>query len=161
SLIVLQPTIHVGIVSEGIASEVWIAPQVSAKRKANARGEAHVEAQPPRLVPNAKTRSFIWGIPSWKAVWGEESRAEQRAQASTQAANEAEEEEQMPAIKVDYLPIDSRHLSSLPLVRAGVIKLLKASNSNIHAAGNMIVTLVLRQLLFKLFSYRALPTDQK
>ncbi|EEB92638.1 hypothetical protein MPER_08822, partial [Moniliophthora perniciosa FA553] len=225
-----QPTIHVVLVSEGITSEVRIAPQVSAKRKANARGEAHVETQPPRLelVPDAKTRSmgdlqieygdklriacdpdatyaaitgshlrvitrgrdkgvtvvhlgnvtgydqktcfylvkqlvelnlvvkrrhggvgtnfvvhkFIFDrSPSWKAVREEESKAEQRAQASTQAVNEAEEEEQMPAVKLDYPPIDSRHLSSLPLVCARVISLLKASKNNMHAAGNMIVTL--------------------
>ncbi|ESK95510.1 hypothetical protein Moror_12696 [Moniliophthora roreri MCA 2997] len=243
SLIVQQPTIHVGLVPEGVTSEVWIAPQVSAKRKANARGETHVETRPPRLelVPDAMARSmgdlqieygdklrlacdpdatyaaitgshlrfsklspmvysalqvitrgrdkgvtvihlgnvtgydqktcfylvkqlvelnlvvkrrhggvgtnfvvhkFIFDrSPSWKAVREEESKVEQRAQASAQATNEAEDEEQTSTVKLDFPPIDSRHLSSLPLVRARVIKLLKASKNNMHAAGNMIVTL--------------------
>jgi oxalate---CoA ligase len=58
SLIVQQPNIRVGLVPEGVTSEVWIAPQVSAKRKANERGETHVQTQPPELeiVPDATIR---------------------------------------------------------------------------------------------------------
>ena len=58
SLIVQQPTVRVGLMPEGVTSEVWIAPQTSAKRKANARGEAHVEMQPSELsvVSDAKLR---------------------------------------------------------------------------------------------------------
>lgn len=43
---------------------------------------------------------------------------------------------------VEFEPMDARHLSSLPLVRARVIKLLKASRNNLHPANNIIVTLV-------------------
>ncbi|CAA7259955.1 unnamed protein product [Cyclocybe aegerita] len=51
SIVVQQPTVLVGLVPEGITSEVWVAPQVSAKRKAKARGEDHVETNPPKLDP--------------------------------------------------------------------------------------------------------------
>jgi transcription factor C subunit 3 len=60
SLVVQQPTVIVGTVPEGITSEVWIAPQLSAKRKAKAKGEEAVEVAPPKLdiVPDAKNRSL-------------------------------------------------------------------------------------------------------
>lgn len=55
-----QPTVVVGLVPEDVTSEVWIAPQTSAKRKAQARGEDTVEKQPPKLdpIPEPKTASF-------------------------------------------------------------------------------------------------------
>lgn len=41
-------------------SEVWIAPQVSAKRKASAKGEEHVVAVPPTLgvIPDAQDKTL-------------------------------------------------------------------------------------------------------
>ena len=44
----------------GVTSEVWIAPQISAKRKAKAKGEEHVETTPTQLdiVPGARDRSL-------------------------------------------------------------------------------------------------------
>ena len=36
---------------EGVSSEVWIAPQTSAKRKAKASGQEHVETRPAPLIP--------------------------------------------------------------------------------------------------------------
>lgn len=51
SLVVQQPIVLVGLVDPSITSEVWIAPQISAKRKAKARGEEHVELCPPKLAP--------------------------------------------------------------------------------------------------------------
>lgn len=39
-------------------------------------------------------------------------------------------------------PIDSRHLSSLPLVRARITKLLKASPHHLHAYQNLLVKIV-------------------
>lgn len=56
SLIVQQPTVLVGTIPPGVSSEVWVAPQTSAKRKAKARGEDHVDTTPPKLdsVPAAK-----------------------------------------------------------------------------------------------------------
>lgn len=56
SLIVQQPTVLVGTISPGDSSDVWVAPQTSAKRKARARGEDHVDTRPPKLdpVPAAK-----------------------------------------------------------------------------------------------------------
>jgi oxalate---CoA ligase len=60
SLVVRQPNVRVGTVPEGVASEVWVAPQVSARRKANARGEEHVEIKPAELnvIPDARVRTL-------------------------------------------------------------------------------------------------------
>lgn len=56
--------------------------------------------------------------------------------------DEPEEDDELNAIpNLDFTPIDSRHLSSLPLVKARVVRLLKASKNNIHASNNMLLTL--------------------
>lgn len=60
SLVVQQPTVRVGTVPLGVTTEVWVAPQTSAKRKALAKGQAHVEIKPPELdiVPDAQHRTL-------------------------------------------------------------------------------------------------------
>lgn len=60
SLIVRHPTVRVGIVPPGVSSEVWVAPQISAKRKAIAKGHQHVETKPPELdiVLDARSRTL-------------------------------------------------------------------------------------------------------
>ncbi|KAG7098926.1 hypothetical protein E1B28_000821 [Marasmius oreades] len=244
SLIVQQPTVSVGQIPDGVTSEVWIAPQTSAKRKANARGEVHVETQPRELniVPDAKirpleelqaeygeklriacnrdaiyasitgshirfsklspmvysalqiiTRGREAGVtvvelgaqssydqktcfylvkqllelnlvikrrrggvgthyvihryiydrsPSWKAIRDEERKAElQLASSEFSGIDDEEEEQPEPVISPDFSPLDARHLSSLPLVRARVVKLLKASKNYMHVSTNMILTL--------------------
>ncbi|KAJ3835083.1 hypothetical protein F5878DRAFT_328184 [Lentinula raphanica] len=248
SLIVQQPTVLVGTIPADVTSEVWIAPQISAKRKASARGEEHPEVAPPalNLVPDAKlralaelqrehgsslriagdrdsiyaaitgthirfpkmspmvysalqviTRGRVDGVtvvelgqrtkydqktcfylvkqltdlnlvvkvrrggvgthfvihryffersPHWKAIRDEELQAELNAKnaqsAEGLAAAEGQEEEEIANVaSLGFTPIDSRHLSSLPLVRGRVVKLLKASTNNMHVSNNMIVTL--------------------
>ncbi|KAF9478011.1 hypothetical protein BDN70DRAFT_809556 [Pholiota conissans] len=58
SLVVEQPTVMVGLIEPGMKSEVWIAPQISAKRKAIARGEDHMESLPPKLQPIPEPKSI-------------------------------------------------------------------------------------------------------
>lgn len=45
-------------------------------------------------------------------------------------------------VAVSFEPIDTRHLSSLPLIRARILKLLKASENNMHLSNNMLVAIV-------------------
>ncbi|KAF9015475.1 hypothetical protein BDQ17DRAFT_1386204 [Cyathus striatus] len=246
SLVVQHPTVRVGLIPDILTSEVWIAPQISAKRKAKARGEEHVETKPPELepVPNAKTRTlddltyeygsklrialdpdaiyaaitgshirfaklspmvysalqiitrgrdngvtvvglgqqskydqktcfylvrqlteldlvvkvrrggvgthfcihkyFFERNPSWKAIRDEETQAEgsERRLGPLDADGVGEDDSvNVDASVLDFSPIDARHLSSLPLIRARVVKLLKASKNNIHASNNMLITL--------------------
>ena len=51
---------RVGTIPPGVTFEVWIAPQISAKRKAREKGEEHVETKPTELepVPDAKNRTL-------------------------------------------------------------------------------------------------------
>jgi hypothetical protein len=60
SLVVQQPTVRVGTIPPGVTSEVWIAPQISAKRKAKEKGEEHIETKPTELdlVPDAKKKTL-------------------------------------------------------------------------------------------------------
>jgi oxalate---CoA ligase len=60
NVIVQQPTVRVGVMPQGVTTEVYIAPQSSAKRKAKARGEEPVEEAPPVLdsIADAETKSL-------------------------------------------------------------------------------------------------------
>ncbi|KAF9569867.1 hypothetical protein CPC08DRAFT_14379 [Agrocybe pediades] len=245
SLVVRQPTVLVGVVPHGTTSEVWIAPQTSAKRKAKARGEDEVTKNPPKLdsIPELKTtpldilrgtygnrlriavepdtifeaitgshirppkltpmvysclqiitrgrdngvtvvelgkksgydqktcfylvqqltslnlimkvrrggvgthfcihKYFFERSSSWKEIREEESQAETiHVKAVNDDVEYGEEDDDVDDIAaLDFTPIDARHLSSLPLISARVIRLLKASKNNIHASTNMLITL--------------------
>lgn len=60
SVIAQQPTVRVGTIPPGAATEVYIAPQTSARRKAEAKGEEVVEEDAPVLdvLPDATNRSL-------------------------------------------------------------------------------------------------------
>lgn len=72
SIVVQQPTVRVGTIPVGGATEVYIAPQVSARRKAKEKGEEHIEEIAPVLdiVLDAKTRS----LDDLKAEYGDQLR---------------------------------------------------------------------------------------
>jgi hypothetical protein len=55
SIIAQQPVVRVGVVPPGAATEVFVAPRTSAKKKVKATGEAHVEEEPSVLdiIPDA------------------------------------------------------------------------------------------------------------
>ncbi|KAF5355772.1 hypothetical protein D9756_004049 [Leucocoprinus leucothites] len=87
-------------------------------------------------------RYFFDKNPHWKAIREEEHKAEEEDKVTREATEELLEEEYMsdkPAL--DFTPIDARHLSSLPLVRSRVVKLLKASKNYIHESNNMLITI--------------------
>lgn len=247
SLVVQQPTIRVGIVPNGLTTEVFVAPQPSAIKKAKAQGKAKTEVTEedrPRLelIADAATRSFddlkaefrqalriavdpeeifaaITGShvkpqkmtpmvytalqfitrgretgitvvelgrntkydqkscfylvkqlielnlivkvrrggvgthlclhkhfydtsPRWREVREEESKAQQLFHGAPEpddAGDMAEEAAPQTLANLGFTPIDARHLSSLPLIQARVMKLLKASHNHIHAANNMLL----------------------
>ncbi|KAJ3858620.1 hypothetical protein EV359DRAFT_68862 [Lentinula novae-zelandiae] len=60
SLVVQQPTVLVGTLPPTITSEVWIAPQVSAKRKADAKGEEHILTEPLVLNTFGRVAERLW-----------------------------------------------------------------------------------------------------
>ncbi|KAJ6574623.1 hypothetical protein B0H19DRAFT_1124959 [Mycena capillaripes] len=245
SLVVQQPTVIVGTVPEGITSEVWIAPQNSAKRKAKVKGEEIIEVVPPKLdiVPDAKNKSLEdlkaqygdnlrlaadpeatyaaitgthirfpkmspmvysalqiitrgrengvsvvelgqqskydqktcfylvrqlteldlvvkvrrGGVGShfcihryffdrsefWKGIRDEETLAAGAEAPSPATPTVDQEEDGAPPEPsgLHFSPIDARHLSSMPLVKARIIKLLKASKNSMHASNNMLIAI--------------------
>ncbi|KAH7915130.1 hypothetical protein BJ138DRAFT_998508 [Hygrophoropsis aurantiaca] len=246
SLVVQQPTVRVGTPPVGISSEVYIAPQTSARRKAAAKGEEHIEEAPPtlNLVPDARDKSlealraeygdglriavdpetsfvaitgshirpsklspmvysalqlitrgretgittvelgkktkydqktcfyvikqlldlglvikarrggvgnhscihkyFVERSALWKQIHDEEAREKKPAQEESRVQI-AEEADSATATTqsgiISFDPIDSRHLSSLPLVRNRIVTLLKASKNYIHASNNLLMTI--------------------
>ncbi|KAG1777419.1 hypothetical protein EV702DRAFT_1179524 [Suillus placidus] len=247
SIVVQQSTVRVGTVPAGVSSEVHVAPQTSAKRKAAAKGEVLVEEAPPSLtlVENARDRS----LENLKAEYGEDLRIAVDPETSFAAITgshirpsklspmvysalqlitrgreegittvelgrktkydqktcfyvikqllelgliikarrggvgnhscihryfversafwqqiqqeeakddepivigESHPEDTTPVddgtpsaspLELDFEPVDSRHLSSLPLIKNRIVKLLKASQNNIHASNNLIITI--------------------
>ncbi|KAK2461682.1 hypothetical protein APHAL10511_006145 [Amanita phalloides] len=79
---------------------------------------------------------FFERNPSWKAIREEEIDAGE-GQRTKNIGEEAEE----GTVNLDFSPIDARHLSSLPLVRARVVKLLQVAKNQIHPSNNMLVTI--------------------
>ena len=73
---------------------------------------------------------------TWKNVRAEANDVKQESD------NEDEPMEDGTESKVLFDPIDSRHLSSLPLIRTRLEKLLKSTPSNIHKFANLIVAIV-------------------
>lgn len=88
---------------------------------------------------------------SWKEIRDEEIQAETlHIKTANEDIDLGEEDDEVDDVAaLDFTPIDARHLSSLPLISARVIRLLKASKNNIHASTNMLITLVC--------SFRSLP----
>lgn len=81
---------------------------------------------------------------SWKAIRDEEIQAEAlqvKNQGSDDDFGEDDDDIEDPE-SLNFTPIDARHLSSLPLISARVIRLLKASKNHMHASNNMLITLV-------------------
>lgn len=85
---------------------------------------------------------FFERSPSWKAIRDEETQAEERNNFQGEVDRHEDTENQVEVPPLDFSPIDARHLSSLPLISARVVKLLKASKNNMHASNNMLITLV-------------------
>jgi hypothetical protein len=87
-------------------------------------------------------RYFFDKSPHWKAIREEEHQAQEEDKIVRQPNEEEEEEDSIRPDDIDFGPIDARHLSSLPLVKSRVVKLLKASKNYIHESNNMLITLV-------------------
>ncbi|KAJ7596727.1 hypothetical protein C8J56DRAFT_295687 [Mycena floridula] len=242
SLVVRRPTVRVGTVPDGVSSDIWVAPQTSAKRKALLAGQEHVSEAPPELalIPDAKSRSLddliaeygdslrigldsdaIYAIitgshirypkmspmvysalqiitrgrdngvsvveigqksgydqkacfylvrqlteldlavkvrrggmgthiiihryffdrsPAWKEIRDEETKAE-----DVISKKEPQEDEEQPSSEafvvepLQFTRIDVRHLSSLPLLRGRIIRLLKASRNQLHPSHDILL----------------------
>lgn len=105
----------------------------------------------------------------WKTVQAEEQQAAQALTKTEDVDLDEEDEPMTPAPHlgmIQFEPIDTRHLSSLPLIRARLEKLLKNSPSHMHRAQNLLVTIVEISLFYSLtsnpdiISFRAFQTQR-
>jgi hypothetical protein len=88
---------------------------------------------------------FVERSPLWQQIQEEEARDGEAVTTGEcikprDTADEATDQDDSPQILFD--PIDSRHLSSLPLVKNRIIKLLKVSKNYIHQSNNLLMTIV-------------------
>jgi hypothetical protein len=79
---------------------------------------------------------------SWQQIRNEEARADGTPEVELQRPDGPETKEGDSKVAISFDPIDTRHLSSLPLVRGRIVKLLKASQNNMHSSTNLLVALV-------------------
>ncbi|KAI9068032.1 hypothetical protein FKP32DRAFT_1588061 [Trametes sanguinea] len=86
---------------------------------------------------------FYERSPIWKQVAEEEKKALSEAQAQVEGTpgvdDEIDQEETKPFEPVHFDPIDSRHLSSMPLLKARLTKLLKNCPHYMHTSNNIML----------------------
>jgi transcription factor C subunit 3 len=80
----------------------------------------------------------------WQQIRNEEKKAENIRNILHDEGQLPEDVDQESAITSSskFEPMDARHLSSLPLLRARVVKLLKASKNQMHESNNIMLKLV-------------------
>lgn len=88
---------------------------------------------------------FYERSPIWQQVAQEEKKAVSAEQAQEEDAISEEEDDQdetKPLAPVHFDPIDSRHLSSMPLLKSRLTKLLKNCPHYMHTSSNIMVKIV-------------------
>jgi oxalate---CoA ligase len=93
-------------------------------------------------------RHFWERSPTWQRIHAEELEAaeapdtEKKQSGSAENEMDLEEGAEEEPNKVKFDPIDSRYLSSAPLIRSRIIKLLKSTKNSIHAYPNLLLAIV-------------------
>jgi hypothetical protein len=85
---------------------------------------------------------FYERSPLWQQIREEEMRATDDAQPALQTPSSPDTSTNLMSTSMAFDPMDARHLSSLPLVRARVVKLLKGSRNCMHPCNNILLKLV-------------------
>ncbi|THH21010.1 hypothetical protein EW146_g465 [Bondarzewia mesenterica] len=86
---------------------------------------------------------FFERSPLWKQIRDEEAQAAMGGGSGpSQRGEEAGDVEESASSGIQFEPMEARHLSSLPLVRARIVKLLMSSKDQIHPSQNLLVTIV-------------------
>jgi hypothetical protein len=79
----------------------------------------------------------------WKDVREEENKVDMKSKAKDSNLNDVDADVQnIPSARESLAPLDARHLSSLTIVRSRLVKLLEGCTNHLHAAQNIIKTLV-------------------
>ncbi|KAI0768599.1 hypothetical protein BD413DRAFT_563329 [Trametes elegans] len=102
-----------------------------------------VKLRRPGISTNLCVHKYFYErSPIWKQVVDEEKKAvsEEQAEDNEVDSDDAiDEDETKPLEPVHFDPIDSRHLSSMPLLKSRLTKLLKSCPHNMHTSSNIMV----------------------
>ena len=105
-----------------------------------------VKLRQPGISTNIAVHKYFYErSPIWQQVVAEEKKAVSEAQAKDEdgdSEEEDDEEETKPFTPVHFDPIDSRYLSSMPVLKARLTKLLKACPHNMHTSNNLMLKIV-------------------
>lgn len=85
---------------------------------------------------------FFETSPIWRQVREEEEQAKKDLQQEPLGDDDLDDDEQPDPSTVQFDPIDSRHLSSLPLIQSRVTKLLQNSPHGLYAMKNILLSIV-------------------
>ena len=98
-------------------------------------------------------RYFVERSPLWQQIQEEARNGEGIPTGDLVGLHDTPEEatDQDGSSQILFDPIDSRHLSSLPLVKNRIIKLLKASRNHMHPSNNLLMTIVSDFFYFRSF----------
>ncbi len=113
---------------------------------ANTRLFISVKLRQPGVSTNIAVHKYFYERnPIWQQVVAEEKQAVSAAQAKDEeggSEEDEEEEETKPFTPVHFDPIDSRHLSSMPVLKSRLTKLLKACPHSMHTSNNLMLKIV-------------------
>ncbi|PIL30968.1 transcription factor [Ganoderma sinense ZZ0214-1] len=102
-----------------------------------------VKLRQPGVSTNIAVHKYFYErSPIWQQVAAEEKKAVSEAQAKDEDGESEEdddEEETKPFTPVHFDPIGSRHLSSMPVLKSRLTKLLKACPHNMHTSNNLML----------------------
>ena len=107
-----------------------------------------VKLRQPGISSNICVHKYFYErSPIWQQVVSEEKKAVSEEQAKDDDSDEeSDQEETKPLAPVHFDPIDSRHLSSMPVLKSRLRKLLENCPHNMHTSNNLLLKIVCSQL---------------
>lgn len=122
------------------------APPYSLDRITDARFLIRVKLRQPGVSTNIAVHKYFYErSPIWQQIVAEEKKAVSEAQVKDEDGESEEdddEEETKPLTPVHFDPIDSRHLSSIAVLKSRLTKLLKACPHSMHTSNNLMLKIV-------------------
>lgn len=115
---------------------------------------------------NVAIHRYFWErSPVWQKIYAEEQEVQAAVDVPPSSdvlqdddVSDTPDDPDVERKQLHFDPIDARFLSSLALVRARIIKLLKNSTNHIHVYANILLAIV-RSIYFNLVSYSERLTD--
>ena len=102
-----------------------------------------VKRRSPGISTNICVHKYFFETsPIWRQVREEEEQAKKELQQEPPEEADDVDDEELDPSAIQFDPIDSRHLSSLPLIQSRITRLLQNSPHGLHAATNLLIRIV-------------------